>query len=94
MEKLRQTSLPTKEEFYNDLTQMPISDPEYKFAQEIWAKHKCQTFNDYLQLYLKMDVLLLSDVFEEFRDFSWKHYELDEAFYMSAPALSWDALFK
>ena len=71
-----------------------MSEPEYNFAQGIWTEHKCQTFNDYLQLYLKMDVLLLADVFEEFRDFYLKHYELDAAFYMSAPALSWDALFK
>ena len=94
MEKLRQTSLLTKDEFYNDLTQTSISDPEYKFAQDMWVEHKCQTFCDYLQLYLKTDVLLLADVFEQFRDFSLKHYELDAAPFMSAPALSWDILFK
>jgi len=49
-DKLRQASLPSQEEFYNLLTQMPVSDSEYTFAKDIWVEHKCQTFSDYLQL--------------------------------------------
>ena len=48
--KLSQTTLPTKEEFYNLLTQSAISDTEYQFAQTMWAEYKCATFRDYLEL--------------------------------------------
>ena len=62
--KFSQTTLPTKEEFYNFLTQSALSDSEYQFAQTMWAEQKCATFRDYLELYLKMDVFLLAHVFE------------------------------
>ena len=45
----------------------------------MWAEYKCATFRDYLELYLKMDVFLLADVFEAFRDFVLRYYELDPA---------------
>jgi len=41
-----------------------------------------------------MDVLQLADVFEAFRDFSMRHYQLDPAHYVSLPSLSWDAMLK
>ena len=52
-----------------------------------------KTMKDYHDLYLKCDVLLLADVFENFRNSSIKNYGLYPSHYLSAPALSWDALF-
>ena len=47
---------------------------------------------DYDDFYLKCDVLLLPDVFEKFRDNSLNNYGLSPSHYLSAPALSWDAV--
>ena len=41
-----------------------------------------------------MDVLLLADVFETFRNTSMQHYGIDSANYFSAPGMSWDTLLK
>ena len=49
---------------------------------------------DYHDLYLKSDVLLLADVFENFRDVCLTNYELDPAWYYTAPGLAWDAALK
>ena len=43
---------------------------------------------DYHDLYLKCDVLLLADVFKNFRNNSLKNYELYPSHYLSAPDLS------
>jgi len=40
------------------------------------------------------DVVLLADVFENFRDVCLKNYELDPCWYYSAPGLAWDACLK
>ena len=47
---------------------------------------------DYGDLYLKCNVLLSADVFEKFRNNSFKNHGLCPSHYFSAPALSWDAL--
>jgi len=60
----------------------------------VWKEFGCETIRDYLELYNISDVLLLADVFENFRDVCMKHYMLDPAWYYTAPGLSWDAAFK
>ena len=47
---------------------------------------------DYHDLNLKCDVLLLTDVFEKLRNNGLKNYGLRPSHYLSAPALSWDAM--
>jgi len=49
---------------------------------------------DYHDLYVATDVVLLADVFENFRKVCQEKYGLDPAHYYSAPGLSWDALLK
>ena len=49
---------------------------------------------DYHNLYNLSDVLLLADVFENFRNICMNHYGLDPEWYFSAPGLVWDAALK
>ena len=49
---------------------------------------------DYDDLYLKTDVLLLADVFENFINACVDYYGLDPCHYFSSPGLSWDAMLK
>ena len=55
---------------------------------------KFYTFEDFHNHYLKKDVLLLADVFEEFNFTCLKYHDLDPYHYFSAPGLSWDAMLK
>ena len=44
-----------------------------------------KNLEDYHNLYNRVDVLLLADVFEYFRDICIKNYNLDPAHYYTAP---------
>ena len=94
LEKLKETTLPPKEAFYSRLNDGGISDEDYAHAQKVWKTFKMKYFKDYHELYNKVDVLLLADVFENFRNICLKNYELDPAHYYTAPGLAWDAALK
>ena len=93
-ERLKETQLPPKSAFYSKLTKQKCSDENYKHAQKIWKEFNMKTMKDYHDLYLMLDVLLLADVFENFREVCLNNYKLDPAWYLTAPGLSWDAMLK
>ena len=94
IDKLKETKLPSKEDFYSKLLDEDISDEDFQHAHNIWNTFNCQTLQDYHDLYLKTDVLLLADVFENFRKTCLKHYKLDPCHYFTVPGLAWDACLK
>ena len=53
-----------------------------------------ETLEEYHNLYNELEVLLVADVFENFRDVCCKYYNLDPAHYYTAPGLAWDAALK
>ena len=92
-EKFNEKSLPKKEDFYSKLNDENITD-EYAHAKTVWETFKCKKLGDYHDLYVKTDVALLADVFENFRKLCLQQYGLDPAHYFTSPGLSWDALLK
>ena len=94
IDKLKETKLPPKEAFYSKLYDEEISDEDYQHALNVWNTFNCQNLQDYHDLYLKSDVLLLADVFENFRKKCLKYYKLDPCHYYTAPGLAWDACLK
>ena len=93
-EKFDKTELPTKEEFYSILNNEHITDEDYCHAQKVWNTFQLQTMGEYHNLYLKSDILLLADVFENFRKTCLQYYKLDPCHYFTSPGLSWDAMLK
>ena len=93
-EKLKETKLRPKEAFYSRLNDEGISDEDYQHARKVWETFEMKNLKDYHNLYNQVDVLLLADVFENFRDICIKNYKLDPAHYYTAPGLAWDAALK
>ena len=86
--------LPKKEEFYSILNNEHISDENYKHAQNVWNIFNLKNMGEYHDLYLQSDILLLTDVFENFRKTCLEYYKLDPCHYFTSPGLSWDAMLK
>ena len=86
--------LPTKEDFYSILNDEHISDKDYEHAQNVWKTFSILNMGDYHNLYLRSDILLLADVFENFRKTCLEYYKLDPCHYFTSPGLSWDAMLK
>ena len=80
--------------FYSSLSNEGITNDVYQHAQKVWDTFGCTTLGDYHDLYLRTDVLLLADVFENFRKAAMATYGLDPAHYYTLPGCSWDCLLK
>ena len=94
LERLKENKLPSKESFYSALTGEGISNEDYQHAQKVWEDFEIKSMEGYLKLYNETDVLLLADVFENFRNICLENYKLDPAHYFTAPGLAWDACLK
>ena len=91
-DKFRERQLPPKEAFYSRLTETDIDEEEYERAVEIWEHFGIRTLGQYHDLYLRTDVLLLTDIFKNFRDLCLEYYKLDPAHYFTLPNFAWDAM--
>ena len=86
-QKFSETQLPKREDFYSLLTDEETSESEYAHAEKVWKTFRIKNIGQYHDLYLKSDVLLLADIFENFRE-QYLHT------YVSLPSSSWDAMLK
>ena len=93
-EKMKERTLPSKENYFSQLTGKDISEENYQFASNVWNSFKLKNLGELHDLYMGTDVNLLADVFESFREFNLKHYKLDPAHFLTAPSLSWSAFLK
>ena len=86
--------LPLKEDFFSIMNNEHITDKDYQHAQTVWDTFSLKNMGDYHDLYLQSDILLLADVFENFRRTCLEYYKLDPCHYFTSPGLSWDAMLK
>ena len=88
------SQLPSQEDFFSILNNEHISDENYQHAKNVWNTFNLKNMGEYHDLYLQSDILLLADVFENFRKTCIEYYKLDPCHYFTSPGLSWDAMLK
>ncbi|XP_037926191.1 uncharacterized protein LOC119661065 [Hermetia illucens] len=93
-DKFTETAIPDFPQFYNKLNDESVSHKDYVHTSRIWEEFSIKNLGEYSDLYLKIDVLLLADVFEEFRSNCHNTYGLDPAHYFTLPGYTWDAMLK
>lgn len=83
---LKETKLPPLENFYSSLTEKGITPEAYAHATKVFEVMKCQTLQDYLELYNLCDTLLLAAVWYRFVSVAHKNYHLDPCHFVSGPS--------
>ena len=71
-----------------------ITDVDYRHAKRVYKEFNNKNIGDYHNLYVQSDTLLLSDLFENFRNKCIEIYKLDPVHFLSAPGLAWEEFFK
>jgi len=92
--KLKRKNIFSKEYFFNDLKKEHISDDEYQHYLHVMETLQLNDFQEYLELYLKTDVLQLVDVCSSYRQLGMTHYDLDPFHFVSAASMTWQAALK
>ena len=75
--KFNETTLPSINFFYSSLNNASISKEDYEHAIKVWNTFNIKNIGEYHDFYLRTDVLLLADVFENFREVDLQTYNLE-----------------
>ena len=67
-DRFNDTELPKQEYFYSKLYDAHIRNDAYERAKHVWERFKITDMGEYHDLYLRTYVLLLIDIFENFRN--------------------------
>ena len=72
--RFNETNLLNKKPFYSELNLEDITNKDYVHAQKVFEEFKLKNLDDYHDLYVQSDTLLLADVFENFIESSVLKY--------------------
>ena len=84
----------TKEDLWSTLTQSYPCDDDIKRTQQLIDKYNITTPQQLTMLYLKLNVLQLTDISENFVQTSTEEYGINPLYSFSAPGYSWKAGLK
>ena len=73
-DKFKEMKLPPREAFNSKLNTAGVREEDYEHTNRTWKEFGLKDLGEYHDLYLKMDVILLANVFEEFRKVCLKNY--------------------
>ena len=78
-DRFNEEILPDKSDLYSSFNMEEISEIDYRHAKEVFNKFNIKNLEQYHDLHVQSDTLLLADVFYNFRDLCIKTYRLNSA---------------
>lgn len=94
MEKFKEKCLPRKSALYFSIDDRELSEADYYHAQFVWKTFETSSLGDYHDLFMETDVILLTDVTENFTNLCLCIYGLDPAQFYTASELAGQAALK
>ena len=93
-ENLLDKQLPSIYKFYSSLKLQNVSKEEYDKTLDIYKKLKCENIKDYLEIYMKQDICLQTELFNVFKNTIWNKFEIDCSKYITSCSLTLDLMLK
>lgn len=90
--KFDQKTFPNQSDFYSHLKNESISSENYEHAKKIFHALPEQTLGAYCSYYLTCDCLLLSDIFQSFRNSCFERWQIDPVFFLTTASLSYNIM--
>nr|XP_018912649.1 PREDICTED: uncharacterized protein LOC109040960 [Bemisia tabaci] len=75
-------------DWYSTLSDKNISKSDLKHAIKVYEHFGFKNFGEYHNLYLKLDSVLLKDVFDNYRETCYRSHGLDPVYFISTPGLT------
>ena len=91
LKKFNEEQLPSQEQFCSRLSEEEITNDDSEQTRQIWKHFDTKNMGEHHDLELKTVVLLLTDVFENFRDMGWSYCGLDPVVDHTLPNFACDA---
>ena len=92
--KIPRAQLPPTDCFHDNLKDEPLKPEDYERAKATWDQFGIRNLREYHDLYLEMNVLLLADVFQNFREAVSREHKLDCLHFVTLPSLAWQMALK
>ena len=83
-----------KDDYYSSLSEKSATLEDMQTLRKVMKAFNLRTNREIHDLYLRVDVMGLADVFEAYRDLSIADYKLDPAAFIGTPSFGWAAMLK
>ena len=82
---LNNTVMTTREQCIDDMKGEMMPKDEYDHMMNLWKTFDIKTWGKYYELYNVLDVTLMADAFEHFRNTTLNAFGVDPMHYITAP---------
>ena len=91
---LSNTVIPSREQCIDDMKGEMMLQNEYDHMVKLWKTFDIKTWSEYYELYNILNVTLMVDAFEHFRNTTLKAFSVDPMHYITTPQMAYSLFLK
>ena len=93
-DSLNNTLIPSRKQCIDDMKGEMIPQDEYDHMMKLWNTFDTKTWGEYYKLYNVLDVTLMADAFEHFRNTTLNAFGIDPMHYITTPQMAYSLFLK
>ena len=93
-DSLNNTLIPSRQQFIDDMKDEMMLQNEYDHMVILWNTFDINTWGEYYELYNVLDVTLMADAFEHFRNTTLITFGVDPIHYITTPQMAYSLFLK